>query len=254
MSNINNSYNCSQYIYPHVTYETYELDPCEKYKNIDYSPLSNKYETYNYPFQNYSNPIDISTSFSNSKNLENNSLERKCNCECHNRCFCHCHCCHINLNSNVNELLDELTELRALYKQLMDDFNKAKNEKNIADCYIKELEKENQKFKNLNDLNNNNLINNNLNNYNLNNNVNDGEKLNKDFGRYAQMVHLSFDNILNPISDLVNFDEGKLKGNVEFYLDNPLEYEKLINGQKKFLDSIKNNLKEGNFNDDIAMM
>jgi DNA repair exonuclease SbcCD ATPase subunit len=123
----------------------------------------------------------------------------------------------LNMNSNVNELLDELTELRALYKQLMDDFNKAKNEKNAADSYIKELEKENGKIKNVNNLGNNNY-----------NNINDGEKLNKDFGRYAQMVHLSFDNILNPLSDLINFNEGKLKGNVEYYLDNPLEYEKLL--------------------------
>ena len=58
----------------------------------------------------------------------------------------------LNMNSNVNELLDELTELRALYKQLMDDFNKAKNEKNAADSYIKELEKENGKIKNVNNL------------------------------------------------------------------------------------------------------
>ena len=255
MSNLNNSYNCSQYIYPHVTYETYQLEPYEKYINSNCLPISNNYENISQPYQNdnqrqnySSNPIDVSTSFSNSRNYENNTLDKQCNCECHNRCFCHCCCCcmNLNMNSNVNELLDELTELRALYKQLMDDFNKAKNEKNAADSYIKELEKENGKIKNVNNLGNNNY-----------NNIN-GEKLNKDFGRYAQMVHLSFDNILNPLSDLVNFNEGKLKGNVEYYLDNPLEYEKLLNEQKKFLESLKYNnpnLKNNiPYNDDIAMM
>jgi hypothetical protein len=49
----------------------------------------------------------------------------------------------MNINLNINELLNELSNLKANNLSLINDVNNITKEKNFADAYIKELEKEN---------------------------------------------------------------------------------------------------------------
>ena len=208
--------NCFQYNFPYGKYETYELESCPQYQTINCLQYQNPCDNYqsnpystNISNQNYSpNPIEPLSSLSNSDQFNNsnkkfydsNSFEselrkqyndlnkNKCNCDCHKKINCNCNCNpKINSNVNVNELLNELSEIKSLYKQLNNDFNKAKNEKNFADNYIKNLEIENNKFKDKN-----------LSNQNQNNINEEIVKLKKDKGRYVEMLDQAFMKILIP--------------------------------------------------------
>ena len=159
--------------YPYIQYETYEIEPYD-----NYSPKSNEnfYQSDFTKQQYISYPNDISTSFSstdkiltNKKYYETNSFESElrrkydelknginnniCNCDCHKKFICYCDCNNknnnnkLNINLNINEVLNELSDLKFSNVNLNNDINRIKKEKQFADDYIKELEKENEKIK-----------------------------------------------------------------------------------------------------------
>ena len=246
---------------------TYEMHPYSNISRLNYSSYQNLIpNNQSLPFQSeftkkqYNNPspIDLSTSLSNSdhnnsnnklygsksfenelKNKYNEINNNNCNCDCHKRIINPCNSfSNLNNNNNVNlnQLLNELSDLRCRNKQLIDEVNRNKNDKNFSDNYIKELEKEN-------------LRNHNSNNNNLND---DNSKLKKDKGRYIEMLDQVFSNILNPISNSINSPDGKLKGGVDNYFNRNLEFQNILNEQKKYLDDLMKN--KNPFNENLNNM
>ena len=222
---------------------------------------------------NYLNSVDnnISTSFSsyNKYNIKNNldsSLNKirkrivsrsPCSCSCHSNEECsyildnRCHCLPLlhrennfnHSNSNIikneemnyrnNDLLNEVFNLKRNLKRIENELNRTKKENEACNFYIKELEKE------LSKSNMNNILNENDNKKRMVNSVKT-----RDFGRYHDMLNKSFE-VLDSISNQCKDPKGKTEGGVNYYYDRNQEYNMVIDTQKKFIDSLPQNL--GNY-------
>ena len=181
--------------YPYIQYETYEMEPYNNIiPNLNYlkenkislpfqsnfakeqyisipqndasTSLSNsdKYLSNTKYFEDNSFEAELRKKYNEISDLKNNNINKKnnnneCNCDCHKKCSCNCYPKNnnnnMNINLNINELLNELSNLKANNLSLLNDVNNITKEKNFADAYIKELEKENARLKNISDNNNN---------------------------------------------------------------------------------------------------
>lgn len=219
---------------------------------------------------NYLKSIDnnISTSFSsyNKYNIKNNidsSLDTNrrrvvsrspCSCGCHsneecsyisdNMCyrlpFLHRENNYNHYNSNIikneeinsknNDLLNEVINLKRNLKRIENELNRTKKENEACNFYIKELERE------LSKSNMNNILNKSNNKERIMNSVKT-----RDFGRYHDMLNKSFE-VLDSISNQCNDPKGKTEGGVNYYYDKNQEYNMVIDTQKKFIDSLPQNI------------
>jgi hypothetical protein len=194
------------------------------------------YQKLIYPHGIYDNWNNNCVDFSK-ESTENGSIQhfdsesrfnRNCQCECHQRCLCEC------CSKNFYNLIEELNEVRSNYKNVMNDLNKLKSDKISTDTYINELILENKRLK-----------------FN-NSNVNVGEeneKLKYDNGRFKEMLNQLFDEVLKPLSNKITFEEGKLKGGVDYYFDKNYEFYKILNLFKKLIldnKNINNNKNDNN--------
>ena len=170
------------------------------------------------------------------------------------QCMCHKHCMENilvnqkrdeNYENKNNELLKEIVNLKKNLKLVKDELNKTRREKNESEFYIKELENEISKTNQVKK---------------INGNKNDVEK-------YYHMLNKSFE-ILDSVSNKCMDPKGKIKGDVNYYLNKNTDYENIIDSQKNWLnqqldnhdnlnekeDSLinsKNNLKDSIFRDSI---
>ena len=62
------------------------------------------------------------------------------------------------------------------------------------------------------------------------------------------MLDQTFSKILIPLSDKINYNEGKLKGAVDYYFNRKNEFENVLEEEKKFLDNFKKS-----YNNDIEV-
>ena len=53
------------------------------------------------------------------------------------------------------------------------------------------------------------------------------------------MLDQAFMKVLIPLSNRINYNDGKLKGAVDYYFDKENEYENVLEEEKKFLDTFK---------------
>ena len=238
MDNIYHStYNCKQYIYPHITYENYDIDPCLKYRSnsrdcsrsTSESTIINKYRSLK------------NRSFSSS-DISINKF-RNCPCECHNRC-CVCYCCNnylkrqyandycgsLNIREKLNEECknNELNEYKNLYKKISIDYDKCKNENLCKDELICKLQREIENLKNIQKSNNDLLC-------------RENQNLSITANKYTNMLNNAFETF-QALMNKSNEPGLRLKGGVNYYFDHPLEYKDLINNQKKWILGLPNNL------------
>ena len=248
MDNIyHSSYNCKQYIYPHITYENYDVDPCLKYRSnsrdcsrsTSESTIINKYR-----------------SFKNNRSFSSSDIRinkfRNCPCECHNRCSCVCYCCNYNNNNfrrkyvndycsslTLKERLNEecknkeLNDLKNSYNKISIDYENCKKENLCKDELIYNLQRENENLKNIQKSNNDLLC---RENQNLSINAN----------KYISMLNNAFETF-QALMNKSNEPGLRLKGGVNYYFDHPLEYKDLINNQKKWILGLPNNLNRNGF-------
>ena len=248
MDNIyHSSYNCKQYIYPHITYENYDVDPCLKYRSnsrdcsrsTSESTIINKYR-----------------SFKNNRSFSSSDIRinkfRNCPCECHNRCSCVCYCCNYNNNNfrrkyvndycsslTLKERLNEecknneLNDLKNSYNKISIDYENCKKENLCKDELIYNLQREIENLKNIQKSNNDLLC---RENQNLSINVN----------KYMNMLNNAFETF-QALMNKSNEPGLRLKGGVNYYFDHPLEYKDLINNQKKWILGLPNNLNRNGF-------
>ena len=172
------------------------------------------YDNYNNNYLDFSKEStqNASTQYFDSEGRYN----RNCQCECHQRNICNCQCC----SQNYCNLLEELNELRCNYKNVIDDLNRLKSDKISTDSYINELRLENKRMK--------------FNNLNINVGE-ENEKLKYDNGRFNEMLEQIFCEILQPLSNKINVEEGKLKGGVDYYFDKNYDFYNILNLFKKFI-------------------
>jgi hypothetical protein len=238
MDNIyHSSYNCKQFIYPHITYENYDIDPCLKYRSnsrdcsrsTSESTIINKYRSLK------------NRSFSSS-DISINKF-RNCPCECHNRC-CVCYCCNnylkrqyandycgsFNIREKLNEECknNELNEYKNLYKKISIDYDKCKNENLCKDELICKLQREIENLKNIQKSNNDLLC-------------RENQNLSITANKYTNMLNNAFETF-QALMNKSNEPGLRLKGGVNYYFDHPLEYKDLINNQKKWILGLPNNL------------
>jgi len=229
------TFNCNQFRYPKLDLGTYELNPINSYRNnraFSSSPSPNKN---NSSFSTYLNSYENQYPIGDSKKLENrireklleceNIISNPCNCCCglQNYCCCLCHC----NNSRINNLnLQNLSYDGILDNEYQknDNMNRLRIENRAGEKYIKDLEKEMDRFNKRN--NNNNSFDNNQ------------------CGKYYNMLNQGFD-VFKDVSNKMN---QPLKGDLSYYSNNPYEYQGLLNNMKGFINSNQNQMSPNNYN------
>ena len=207
-------YNPSKYSSTLNNYETYQYDNCcdsynKQNNNLLNSGLIKTNDNNNYK-NNYQNIIQCPPS---------------CNCDCHYKKCCNCNCSNnIEVINQLNNLCRKYSDLQNVHNQLLNDYNQLMNKYNSINSYVQNLEREFQ--------NNNNNHDNIKSNYFLSPNTND-------INLYTQMINNSFDKIIKPLSDLCKNPNGKLRGDVNYYLYKPENYNMVLNTIKNLLDDPK---------------
>lgn len=184
--------------------------------------------------------------------INTNSRRNRCRSSC--RCGCHkneeirnspdCNCipkynyeqCFTEMNSYLitkneemnkknDELLNEIISLKRNLRRVEDELNRTKTEKDVSNFYIKELEKE--LFK----LNMDNLS-------DSKNKIRNSIKM-RELGRYHDMLNRSFE-VLDSVSNKCNDPIGKTRGGINYYFNRNLDYNNVIDSQKKWIDNLPN--------------
>ena len=209
-----------------------KINPYEKYninlssrqgKSFNESP--DKYQNTN--FTTY-NAISTENNITRTQNILSNTCQYHCtpsicpythHCPIHNIHYHHIHfpknCFHSQNNNNI--LLNELEDLKKECKKFKSELEKAKEENNIGNRYIKYLEtKLNQSDSK---------------------NVKDNAKEENISSKYHNMLDRGFE-VLNSVSNKCENDKGKLKGDVDYYAKKDPDYNELIEAQKQWLDNL----------------
>ena len=134
-----------------------------------------------------------------------------------------------------NDLINEVAELRNECRKFKEELEKTKNENEAGNKYIKLLENKissrDKKDFNIN--------------MNDEENYDEGEdekignikKENNLENRYHNMLDRSFE-VLNSVSNKCDDNKGKIKGDLNYYVNKDPDYDELIEAQKKWLDNL----------------
>ena len=241
-------------------YNINESSPARLYQSYD--NISNK-NVVNKNFSSFNNSKsnNFSLNSKKTKNLHKNQTFSSC-CPCRSQCgicLCpyihHCNLHHIHFHTihiphhhtctrfnnaiinrkNANnklshDLLNKVSDLRKECRQFKEELHMAKNANKVENKYITQLE---------------NTINSRDKDYNLtiNEDKRKGKSNRKERDKndlekkYQHMLSRSFE-VLHSVSNKCEDKKGKMKGEVNYYLNKEPDYDELIETQKKWVDNL----------------
>ena len=134
-----------------------------------------------------------------------------------------------------NDLINEVAELRNECRKFKEELEKTKNENEVGNKYIKLLEnKINSRDKKDININMNGEENFDEGEDEKNENIKKETNLEN---RYHNMLDRSFE-VLNSVSNKCDDNKGKMKGDLNYYVNKDPDYDELIEAQKKWLDNL----------------